>query len=70
MATTPTQIRLTADELAELDALVELLGSGSRSEAVRQSVRWYRNYMQSQFDRLKDFHDAKGATNGRRSRSR
>ena len=59
MATTPTQIRLTPDDLSELDSLVELLGAGSRSEAVRQSVRWYRNYMQSQFDRLRDFHDAK-----------
>lgn len=56
-----TPLRLTDADLAELDGLAELIGASNRTEAVRQAVRWYRGYMQSQYDRLKAHHDGKRA---------
>lgn len=51
MARNPiTPIRFTPDDLADLDALVQLCGC-SRPDAIRQAVRWYRGFMQAQYDR-------------------
>lgn len=53
-----TPIRFTPDDLADLDALVQLCGC-SRPDAIRQAVRWYRGFMQSQYDRLAAHHAEK-----------
>lgn len=63
-----TPIRFTDDDLADLDALTELTGS-SRPDAIRQAVRWYRGFMQSQFDRLKAHHDGKSLAKKSRKKS-
>ena len=48
MARKITGFKLSTDDLDELDRLVELLGTTSRAEAVRQAVRWYRMWLEAQ----------------------